>query len=162
MVASTPAAVGHVTAADPKWLKLGLAAALGLVAGATLFATEAQGRDEARRPARAARLTAQALACQARRPRERHHPVGPGDPEHVPMRMPRLAEVRDRREGAVEAVAFGVAAARRQHRQAGVERRADAGGGILERDRLRRRDAEAVDRQIEDVGGRLLAGRLVA
>ena len=42
-------AVGHVTAADPKWLKLGLAAALGLVAGATLFATEAQGRDEARR-----------------------------------------------------------------------------------------------------------------
>ena len=42
-------AVSHVTAADPKWLKLGLAAALGLVAGATLFATDAQGRHDARR-----------------------------------------------------------------------------------------------------------------
>jgi NAD(P)-dependent dehydrogenase (short-subunit alcohol dehydrogenase family) len=39
----------RVTAARPGWLKLGLAVALGTVAGATLFATEAQGRAEARR-----------------------------------------------------------------------------------------------------------------
>ncbi|GJD76968.1 SDR family oxidoreductase [Methylobacterium gregans] len=38
-----------VPAASPRWLKLGLAAALGAVAGATLFATEAHGRSEARR-----------------------------------------------------------------------------------------------------------------
>ena len=49
-------AVGHVTAADPKWLKLGLAAALGLVAGTTLFATEAQGRQDARRRSARRRL----------------------------------------------------------------------------------------------------------
>ncbi len=42
-------AAGRVAAADPRWLKLGLAAALGAVAGATLFATEAQGRAEERR-----------------------------------------------------------------------------------------------------------------
>ncbi|GJE11460.1 MULTISPECIES: hypothetical protein [Methylobacterium] len=30
-------------AAGPRWLRLGLAAALGLVAGSMLFATEAQG-----------------------------------------------------------------------------------------------------------------------
>ncbi len=46
-------AAGGMTATDRTWLTLGLAAALGLVAGATLFATEAQGRDAARhRPAR--------------------------------------------------------------------------------------------------------------
>jgi NAD(P)-dependent dehydrogenase (short-subunit alcohol dehydrogenase family) len=39
----------HVTAADPRWLKLGLAAALGVAAGTMLFATEAHGRDQARR-----------------------------------------------------------------------------------------------------------------
>lgn len=39
----------HVAAADPRWLKLGLAAALGLVAGTMLFATEAHGREEGRR-----------------------------------------------------------------------------------------------------------------
>jgi NAD(P)-dependent dehydrogenase (short-subunit alcohol dehydrogenase family) len=39
----------HVAAADPRWLKLGLAAALGLAAGTMLFATEAHGRDQARR-----------------------------------------------------------------------------------------------------------------
>lgn len=38
-----------VVAASPRWLKLGLAAALGAVAGATLFATEAHGRSEGRR-----------------------------------------------------------------------------------------------------------------
>lgn len=36
----------HVTAADPKWLKFGIAAALGVAAGTMLFATEAHGRDE--------------------------------------------------------------------------------------------------------------------
>lgn len=36
--------VGHVTAADPRWLKLGLAAILGTVAGTMLFATRAEGR----------------------------------------------------------------------------------------------------------------------
>ncbi len=35
-------------AADPRWLKLGIAAALGVVAGTMLFATEAQGRTEGR------------------------------------------------------------------------------------------------------------------
>ncbi len=39
----------HVTAADPRWLKFGIAAALGLAAGTMLFATEAHGRDEARK-----------------------------------------------------------------------------------------------------------------
>ncbi|MBE7245368.1 MAG: short-chain dehydrogenase, partial [Actinomycetospora chiangmaiensis] len=39
---------GHVAAADPRWLKLGLAAALGVVAGTMLFATEAHGRTEGR------------------------------------------------------------------------------------------------------------------
>jgi len=39
----------HVAAADPRWLKFGIAAALGLAAGTMLFATEAHGRDEARR-----------------------------------------------------------------------------------------------------------------
>jgi len=42
-------AVDHVVAADPRWLKLGLAAVLGVVAGATLFATEARGRAAGRR-----------------------------------------------------------------------------------------------------------------
>ncbi|MBE7201144.1 MAG: short-chain dehydrogenase, partial [Parafilimonas terrae] len=42
-------ATGQVVAADPRWLKLGLAAALGVVAGTMLFATEAQGRIEERR-----------------------------------------------------------------------------------------------------------------
>lgn len=37
-------AVSHVTAADPRWLKLGLAAILGTVAGTMLFATRAEGR----------------------------------------------------------------------------------------------------------------------
>lgn len=45
------APAGAMTAPERTWLKLGLAAALGLVAGATLFATKAQGRDPApRRP----------------------------------------------------------------------------------------------------------------
>jgi NAD(P)-dependent dehydrogenase (short-subunit alcohol dehydrogenase family) len=39
----------HVAAADPRWLKFGIAAALGLAAGTMLFATEAHGREEARR-----------------------------------------------------------------------------------------------------------------
>ena len=42
-------ATGHVVAADPRWLKLGIAAALGVVAGTMLFATEAQGRRNERR-----------------------------------------------------------------------------------------------------------------
>ncbi|MDP4023518.1 SDR family oxidoreductase [Methylobacterium sp. NEAU 140] len=37
-----------VAAADPRWLKFGIAAALGVVAGTMLFATEAQGRAEGR------------------------------------------------------------------------------------------------------------------
>ncbi|XYD10940.1 hypothetical protein R1A27_11150 [Methylobacterium sp. NMS12] len=41
-------AAGDVAAADPRWLKLGIAAALGLVAGTMLFATEAHGRAGAR------------------------------------------------------------------------------------------------------------------
>ena len=45
-------AVGHVAAADPRWLKFGIAAALGIVAGTMLFATEAQGRSEGRRAGR--------------------------------------------------------------------------------------------------------------
>ena len=32
------------TLADPRWFKLGIAAALGVAAGTMLFATEAQGR----------------------------------------------------------------------------------------------------------------------
>jgi len=47
-------AVGEVVAADPRWLRLGLAALLGVVAGATLFATEAQGRKEGRSEGRRA------------------------------------------------------------------------------------------------------------
>ncbi|MCJ2014228.1 SDR family oxidoreductase [Methylobacterium sp. J-076] len=39
----------RVAAADPRWLKFGIAAALGLAAGTMLFATEAHGRDEARK-----------------------------------------------------------------------------------------------------------------
>ncbi|UMY15639.1 SDR family oxidoreductase [Methylobacterium organophilum] len=38
----------RVAAADPRWLKLGLAAVLGLVGGATLFATRAEGRGLSR------------------------------------------------------------------------------------------------------------------
>lgn len=34
----------RIVAADPRWLKLGIAGAIGLVAGATLFATRAEGR----------------------------------------------------------------------------------------------------------------------
>src|SRR6478735_8602928 len=45
-------ATGQVTAADPRWLKLGLAAALGLVAGTMLFATEAHGREAGRQARR--------------------------------------------------------------------------------------------------------------
>ncbi|WP_331313570.1 hypothetical protein [Methylobacterium mesophilicum] len=41
-------ATGKVAAADPRWVKLGIAAALGLVAGTMLFATEAHGRVAAR------------------------------------------------------------------------------------------------------------------
>jgi NAD(P)-dependent dehydrogenase (short-subunit alcohol dehydrogenase family) len=41
-------AVGTVSAADPKWLKVGLAGALGLVTAAALLAMEAQGRAEGR------------------------------------------------------------------------------------------------------------------
>lgn len=37
-------------AESPRWLRLGLTALVGAVAGATLFAKEAQGRAEARRP----------------------------------------------------------------------------------------------------------------
>jgi len=37
-------ATAHVAAADPRWLKLGIAALLGVAAGSMLFATEAQGR----------------------------------------------------------------------------------------------------------------------
>jgi NAD(P)-dependent dehydrogenase (short-subunit alcohol dehydrogenase family) len=48
-------AVPHVAAADPRWLKLGIAATLGVIAGTMLFATEAQGRQTGRREAR--RLT---------------------------------------------------------------------------------------------------------
>ncbi|WP_370693865.1 SDR family oxidoreductase [Methylobacterium sp. NEAU K] len=43
----------HVIAADPRWLKFGIAAALGVVAGTMLFATEAQGRHQGRRRLRA-------------------------------------------------------------------------------------------------------------
>lgn len=39
----------RVTAADPRWLKFGIAAALGIVAGTMMFATEAHGRDEERK-----------------------------------------------------------------------------------------------------------------
>ncbi len=42
-------ATNHVAAADPRWLKFGIAAALGLAAGTMLFATEAHGREEGRR-----------------------------------------------------------------------------------------------------------------
>ncbi len=42
-------ATSHVAAADPRWLKFGIAAALGLAAGTMLFATEAHGREEGRR-----------------------------------------------------------------------------------------------------------------
>ena len=41
-------AVETVPAADPKWLKIGLAGAFGLVAAAALFASSAQGQAEAR------------------------------------------------------------------------------------------------------------------
>jgi hypothetical protein len=37
------------TTAAPRWLKLGLAAVLGVAAGTMLFPTEAQGRGRARR-----------------------------------------------------------------------------------------------------------------
>ncbi|MGU3666327.1 SDR family oxidoreductase [Methylobacterium sp. A49B] len=47
-------ATGHVAAADPRWLKLGLAAALGVVAGTMLFATEAHGQTDGRRRGRRA------------------------------------------------------------------------------------------------------------
>lgn len=42
-------AVDPVAAPASRWLRFGIAAALGAVAGTTLFATEAQGRDEERR-----------------------------------------------------------------------------------------------------------------
>lgn len=48
-------AVGHVAAADPRWLKFGIAAALGIVAGTMLFATEAHGRREGSKVRRIAR-----------------------------------------------------------------------------------------------------------
>ena len=47
-------ATAHVVAADPRWLKLGIAAALGVAAGTMLFATEAQGREAGRQAARQA------------------------------------------------------------------------------------------------------------
>ena len=40
--------VGRGAATAPRWLRSGIAAALGAVAGTTLFATEAQGRSERR------------------------------------------------------------------------------------------------------------------
>ena len=40
----------RAAAADPRWIRLGIAAALGLVAGALLFPTEAKGRADGRRP----------------------------------------------------------------------------------------------------------------
>lgn len=49
-------AVGPVAAPASRWLRFGIAAALGLVAGTTLFATEAQGRDEGRREGSRGRL----------------------------------------------------------------------------------------------------------
>ena len=45
-------AARRVAAADPRWLKLGIAAALGVLAGAMLFATEAQGRQAGREAGR--------------------------------------------------------------------------------------------------------------
>ncbi|MGU3326186.1 hypothetical protein ACLBXJ_14055 [Methylobacterium mesophilicum] len=39
-------------AADRRWLKLGIATLLGVAAGTMLFATEAQGRQAARRVSR--------------------------------------------------------------------------------------------------------------
>ena len=51
-------AVGHVAAADPKWLKLGIAGLLGLAAGAALLAAEAEGRSD-RRADRTRRLRAE-------------------------------------------------------------------------------------------------------
>ena len=42
-------AIDHVMAADPKWLKLGIAAALGLAAATVLVAADKWGRDEARK-----------------------------------------------------------------------------------------------------------------
>jgi hypothetical protein len=45
----------HLAAADPRWLKLGIAAALGVVAGTMLFATEAHGRTERRADRRLSR-----------------------------------------------------------------------------------------------------------
>lgn len=45
-------ATGHVAAADPRWLKFGIAAAVGIVAGTMLFATEAQGRAAGRQDRR--------------------------------------------------------------------------------------------------------------
>jgi len=50
-------ATSPVAAADPRWLKLGIAAALGVVAGTMLFATEAHGRSEGRTAARNRRRT---------------------------------------------------------------------------------------------------------
>lgn len=47
-----PGARGRAEATGPRWRKLWIAAALGLVAGATLFATQAQGRDAERQSAR--------------------------------------------------------------------------------------------------------------
>lgn len=47
--ADSSGADGRARAAGPRWLRLGFVALLGAVAGATLFATEAQGRAETRR-----------------------------------------------------------------------------------------------------------------
>lgn len=41
-------AVGYAPAADPRWLRLGIAAALGVVVGTMLFATAAHGRSAGR------------------------------------------------------------------------------------------------------------------
>lgn len=41
-------AVGPGAAQAPRWLRFGIAAALGAVAGTMLFATEARGRGEGR------------------------------------------------------------------------------------------------------------------
>jgi hypothetical protein len=61
-----------------------------------------------------------------------------------------------------DVIAAGDEAAQKEHRQAGGERRADAGRRILESDRLGGIDAETVDGEREDIRGGLLLRRLVA
>lgn len=73
---------------------------------------------------------------------ERDDIARPGDAREMAVRRIRFAEIGHGRERFVEPVALRVAAARREHRQSGIERRTDAGDGILEGDAFGRVDAE--------------------